>query len=657
MYVPGISKEYVDYLKAEMETKKRSYYGDFCNIVGEVFPKIPISEAKKKELSEKLQFIEIETDPAYVYSAAIFIFFIIASLSLIGLLLKFEIFYVLVGFSLGLGLSYYVYIYPSFMSKYYRVKASTELILSILYMVVSLRVTPNLENAVLFAAINLKGPVGRDLKKTMWDLLNSKYNDIDQAVEIFADHWRQENEEFAEAIDVIRTSMLRPESERPHIFQEAISLVLEKNVDRMKNYTVQLKNTIVIITYLGITLPVLTIILFPIMTFFMPTAVKPPMLILLYNVLIPLVVYWLMSATLRQRPLSFGVVNIKDHPNSHPIGTYRIGKKFLLPLWPISILIAAAFIFLGYYITGLTPDVKISAEKMVGSIVMLFGVVGGISFFTFFSQFGNISIKKDIEQIENEFTESLYQFGQILNAGYPIETSIQKLIEKIKNLKISSLFIMAMDNIRMFGFTLKKAIYDKDYGVIKYYPSELINNILLILVESLEKGAADTAIAMISVSNYLKSISRTNIYLKEIMEETTSEMSFMLNFLVPIAAGIVVGMAAVLTSVLVFVAQIFASLTGLNSQIPFSSPSMITKFVDVKSVIPIEWFTIIVGFYMIEVLVSLAIFVATIQHGEDNLERLKLISTSLLEGMIIFVFCVLGIYFFFGGVINLGFQT
>jgi len=655
MYLSPISREYREYLKAELERRNRTFYEYFCNTVGSFFPQIPISQRNRKGLEEKLKFIEVETDPSNVYSAAIFVFILATALTVAAALIGLEPFYLIIGFALGMGLTYYTYVYPTFMARYYRVRASTELVLSILYIIVSLRIIPNLENAVQFASINLKGPVGRSLKKIMWDLLNGGYETIDQAIVSFADQWKEENGEFAEAIDIIRTSMLRSELERPKMFEEAISVVLERNIDRMKNYTVQLKNTITIITYLGITLPVLTIILFPIMTFFMAAAVKPYMLVLLYNILLPLVVYWLMSSTLRSRPLSFGVVNIKNHPEAHPIGTVRISKSFLLPLLPIAAGIAALFIGFGLFLIGLTPDVNISTEKILGGIVILGGVIAGISFFSFFSQYGNIDIKNDIEQTEMEFTESLYQFGQILNAGYPVETSIEKLIEKIKNLKIAQLFIQAMHVIKTFGFTLKKSIFDKEYGVIRYYPSELITNILQILVESLEKGSLDTAVAMISISNYLKSINKVNLYLKEILEETTSEMSFMLGFLVPIACGIVVGMAAVLTIVMAFVTNILASLTGLSDQLPFSSPTL-TKFVDIKEVIPIEWFILIVGFYMIEVLVSLSIFISTIQHGEDNLEKLKMISSSLIKGIAIFSICLLMIYFFFGGFINLGFQ-
>ena len=55
--------------------------------------------------------------------------------------------------------------------------------MTVLYMVVSLRLTPNLENAVSFAAENLRGPIGRDLKRMMWDLSTGRYLNAEELLD------------------------------------------------------------------------------------------------------------------------------------------------------------------------------------------------------------------------------------------------------------------------------------------------------------------------------------------------------------------------------------------------------------------------------------------------------------------------------------------
>jgi hypothetical protein len=542
------------------------------------------------------------------------------------------------------------------MVRYYRIRATSDLLLTILYMVVSLRITPNLENALLFAAVNIKGPVGKDLKKIAWDLSIRKFTSADEALETFANKWRQENEEFSEAIDIIRTSMLRPEAQRYKMFEEAINLILERNSERMKKYTAELSMPVTIINYMGVTLPVLTVILFPILTIFMSQTIKPSLLVFTYNILLPVIVVWLMDQTMKSRPYSFGGIDVSIHPEAHKIGTYRlkIGKKEItIPLFIVSGLFGGFVSAIGIILVALSRE-QISFDKIAGGLLILWGVALSIIVYSFFSYVKNIKIRDTIRATEGEFTTALYELGLVLSAGYSVESGIEKLIGKIKNLKISDLFVRAIDNIKRFGLTFEKAIFDKELGVIKYYPSQLIKNILKIFVESMQKGARGTSLAIISISNYLKSVRKVEEYLREILSETTSEMRFMMHLLVPVACGVVVGLAALLTSVLVQLAQIFATITGLSKDVPFSSPTMLGVMVDIKRIIPIEWFIVIVGGYMIEVLISLAYFVSILQYGEDPLEKFKNISNSLFMGMILFSITTILIYLFFGGLVKFG---
>ena len=99
------------------------------------------------------------------------------------------------------------------------------------YMIVSLRLTPNLENAIKFAAENLSGPVGRDLKKMMWGLSTGKYLNPEELLDELASKWRQENLEFYQAIDMMKTSMMERGEKRERTLDESINVLLEGNMN------------------------------------------------------------------------------------------------------------------------------------------------------------------------------------------------------------------------------------------------------------------------------------------------------------------------------------------------------------------------------------------------------------------------------------------
>lgn len=644
-----ISREYIEYIKSEMERRKVSWYEHVCNFFGRVPVKISLDKKTGEKISGQLEFCDLKTTPQSVFLTSLAVAGITIILSVILMFFGFATLGILLLVS-GAVFAYYIYIYPMNLSKFYRIRSSSDLLLTILYMVVSLRISPNLENALMFAAVNIKGPVGKGLKKTAWDLAVGMHDNADTALGHFTDEWREENEEFSEAVDIIRTSMLKAEDERLKMYEEAINFLMERNTDRMKNYTSQLMTPITIISYMGITLPLLTIIMFPIMTIFLSQAIKPYLLVIVYNIGLPLIVYFLMTEVLKKRPFSFGVIDVSSHPEAHRPGMWKLGSSSI-PLLPVCMLIAVSVVLLGAYVIFVTEE-DVSLTKIGGGLIVVWGIALALIIYSFLSFYRNIDIKNEIRRSETEFTEALFQFGQILRSGYSVEISIKKLLVKIRNLTVSRLFSMALENINKLGFSLHRALFDKDMGVIKYYPSKLLKNILGIVVESMQKGSLITADAMVSISGYLKSIQRIEQYLREILTEITSEMEFMLSVLAPVSCGVVIGLAALMTSVIVNIAMFLGSVAGISG--PFSSPTTLTPLVDPKNIVPIEWFIVIVGGYMIEITVLLSMFISALQYGEDPLETYKLIVNGIGRGMVILTLLSVLIFLILGGLVQFG---
>ncbi len=631
------------------ERRKISFYERFCNFLGRF--EFPLSEKAKKEIEEKLEFCDIKTTPGKIYSSAITLIIISIPLSLIFFLINFSALGILI-IACFSGLGIYLIFYPSLEAKSLRIKAGSELIQTILYLVVSLRLTPSLENALLFAASNVSGVVGRRLKKIAWQLKVGKYKSADEALEKFSQEWKTENLEFYEAIDLIRTSVIQTQERREKMLDEAINVMLQRNMERMMRYSRQLRTPLMIITTLGITLPILVIILFPIMVIFLPELIKPWLLFLFYDVILPIIVFYIMFQTLRSRPITFGIVDISEHPKARNPKFFTLnffGKKVFIPTILIACLVGGIIISFGVYLISL-PTGSVSIYKIFGGLIVLAGISCSLLIYSFFHFFENIDIKNEIKQIEIEFDEVLFQLGYIMSTGLPLEAGLERIRERVKALKVYGLIEDTLINIKKFGFTLRKALFDEKFGSIKKYPSRLIKSIMGTISETIEKGVIGTSKTILSISSYLKSLHSVEEHMKEILDESVSDMRIMMNLLVPISSGATVGLATLMVMVLFQIASLLTNITGL-SQRPEFTPENLMLAVDIKNVIPAEVFLVCVGIYMLEVTFMLAYFISTLEHGEDVFERYKLISQSTLISLGIFTFTILLIYFTFAGLL------
>ena len=77
------------------------------------------------------------------------------------------LFFVLMTF-VSIFLFYFVNKYPERLAKKWRLKAASQMVPALLYVVVYMRHTPNLEKAIWFASQHLQFPLALDFKKVFY---------------------------------------------------------------------------------------------------------------------------------------------------------------------------------------------------------------------------------------------------------------------------------------------------------------------------------------------------------------------------------------------------------------------------------------------------------------------------------------------------------
>ncbi len=620
------SKEYEEFLKGEAKVISLSLYEKLCGISEKILPISPWKSLIDKYY-EAIKFSHLKISPRGAFSLIILATILaVAVPTIITVFLNlFSLATIMVIGVLGVVIFYYLYDYPFHFAVIFRIKASSEMVLSIVYMTISMRVSANIENAIKFAADNLRGALSEDLHQLLWDIYLRKFDSASVALDSFIKKWKRENDEFAEALYLIKTSTIESATRRERVLDEAVSVMLQGTRERMKHYAQDLKTPVMVLNALGILLPIIGLVFLPMMAVFMPEGIQPIFIIIGYNIMLPLVVYWIMKSYLDKRPYGFHQPDITRHPK------FRAEKKWLFPA--IGIAVAVPFVAFGGYQILIATEF-FGVEQLIHSLIVSLGISFGVVSYCILSAIRKIKLRTEVVKIESEFAGVLFQLGNQISRGIPLETALKSITPQIKNLKISKFFEKILYNIETFGMTLEQAVFDKDSGAIREYPSKLINAVMHAIVEISKRGMVTASKAMITISNYLRDSHDVEEYLKEMLGEVTSTMQMQAILLAPLSSGIVVALSAMIMRMLVMLKGVIEKIYGNLGEfgpLGAAGSGMFTSIVNLDKMMSVQTFQLIVSIYMMEVVGMIAIFLSIIEHGDESLlKRLQLGKTLLL---------------------------
>jgi len=639
--------EYMKFLE-EVKIRPKTLYERGCNLVEGLFP-IDLGGKTREKIILNLRAAYINATPKGVFSFAI----LTALLWII-----FAMFYVLFtggidifgAFFFGLALLdfWYFYNYPSVKAKSLSVQMSADTVLAVLYMVIYMRSSPNLEGAIKFASQNLEGPLAWDLRKLLWDIETGKYSSADEALIDYIVKWKDKNKEFSESLNLLRGSAVESER-REMVYDETIDVILNGTRERARHYAAGLRMPMTLIYAMGVLLPVMGLVLFPIVLIFISEQVKPSFVFFGYDILLPMFLYFIVANILSSKPPTFSPPDISKAKGVPPMGKFYLGGV-LIPIWPVSLLVSLPLIFIGFM--GISNEEAYYSVSF--SLLATLGMATIIAIYTFLDSYQKVKIRNDIEKIENEFATALFQLGNIIAGGVPLEAAIDKVKVNLKELKIADLFSLTSLNMKKFGYTFEEALFDKEVGAIWYYPSKLIQSIMQTVIQSSKKSIKTAANSMIVISSYLKGVHDVKEEIEDILGETTSSMRFLAMFLSPLVAGITVTLAVIILQILTKLGSAMSSLTTMGGSSISSAQSIFLVPWAMNGKLPItpSVFQIIVGIYMIETAVLLASFLNGVKYGEDPVGARSMIWSTLIVAILLYIISWFVTYSMFGGTIE-----
>ena len=675
-FVSGdFSREYLQF-KREM-APELSRYERWCQSLGSLI-KLKVSQKDEGRIQKQLEVAHLDVSPSQVVTLAL-VSLIVSFF--VGLLLSLAIFFIVGAFPIlfmflflmaSMFLFYYFCTMPASLANRWRLKASSQMVPCILYVIVYMKHTSNLERAIQFAADNLSAPLSFDLKKIFWDVQIGKYSTIKDSLDAYLETWRDYSIEFVESMHLIEGSLYEPsESRRIALLEKALEVMLDGIYDKMLHYTHDVKSPLTNVYMLGIVLPTLALALLPLASALMGGVVKWTQVMILFNVILPFLVLYITNNILTKRPGGYGDSEaLEKNPDYVHFKNKKVYLKAFLIVLPLLLLSLVPLFWnlglneaiLGAGKTDITFkeiglervggnaglfDYRVVDGKTVGPfglLSVLFSLFLPLAIALFFSISYDLktrklmNTRKETQELEDQFSSSLFQLGNRLGDNIPAEIAFGRVANSLRGTAAANFFVTVNSNIQQVGMSVEQAIFNPSRGAIIYFPSDLIKTSMKIMIESVKKGLKVAANAMIAISNYIKNIKKINERLKDLLADVISDMKSNMSFLAPMLSGIVIGLSVMITSILAKLTSILAVVQpGEDVMVGgFASASTITQMFDITTMIPPYFLQIIIGVYLIEIIFILTKCLVTIQSGVDVLGEKVEIAKNLKRGMFLY---------------------
>lgn len=667
----GYSREYLKF-KEEL-APQLTKYEKWCKSLGNLI-RLKVSDKDRERIKQQLEIAHVDVEPEQALTlsvsafVSVFLFGLLISVAVVlirGSLSAFPfLFFILVSI-FSVFLFYFVNGYPARLANQWRLKASSQMVPAILYIVVYMRHTPNLEKAIGFASQHLQYPLSLDFRKVFYNVEVGKFSTIKESLDNYLEIWRKDNTEFIEAFHLIESSLFEPnEGRRISALEKSLQVILDGVYDRMLKFTHDVRSPLTNVYMLGVVLPTLGLALLPLASAMVGDILKWYHVIILFNLIIPFFVFYLTDKIMLLRPGGHGESQLLErnplyakYRSSAPyFNAFAFAFPFfligLLPLLfqytPILQLIGLqsdyTFSQLGLGIFGeenffgfLSVGTETAGPFGIGALVLSMFIPLGLAIFfstAYRQKTKELILERDkTKGLEKEFNNSLFQLGNRIGNGTPPELAFGRVAESTRGLITEDFFRRVNFNIRQGGMNVEKAIFDPKRGAINYFPSELIATSMRVLIESSKKGLKIAAVSLMSISEYVKNIQKITDRLRDMLAEIISDMKSNMTFLAPLLSGIVIGLAAMITSILNRLS--LSNLEGSGAS-GFGNFEGILSIFDVTKMIPPYYLQIAIGIYIIEIIFILTRTLVAIDSGEDKLQKTNLTGRNIQKGILLY---------------------
>jgi hypothetical protein len=463
----------------------------------------------------------------------------------------------------------------------------------------------------------------------------------------FANQWGRNSEYFKRALHLVKSSTNEPdEAQRVITLNKSLDIVLEGTRKMMEGFAARLKTPTYILYSIFILIPLALVALLPALTI-VGVHIEPVILILIYDLILPIITFAYAQYILLQRPATFPPPRI---PDEHPrLVNIRYRKNLVMV---VSLIVAVCISASGFMWLSLgNPGGIISTGAMDGYISVFFPFIWGITAFITIYTLGVYTpyknIRDEIKEIESQFADALFVLGRRITEGRSPEWAFMQTAQTMKGSLIGETFEDVARNLSILRTTLIGAIFDKEYGAFRNIYSERVHTTMHLFTKSVYKSHTAAGIAIVKLADHLKELQEVEENIKRSLYDVTSTMRSTAILFAPLIGGITLALSEVIQKILENIAHEASKLPddiGMGAIMEDVGSGM------EQSISP-DVFMFSIGFYMIILVVILVRFAGGIEYGEDKAQFMYDLGSLLPVSILVFTLSVVVSRILFAGIV------
>ncbi len=617
-------------------------FADFYNI-GRAIPSLGWTDKKNEK---KLSFVLFPYTAKEVFATVMFAFCI--GLLITILVLPFSKFAAYAIFFLATVSAVVLYIYPT--SIFYSQAISEyneEMLRAILRMSTYISMGTSIEYAFTDTSSHLHGTLKLQFEQITNDIKRKQKMTLGKAIEPYIPIWNEINPVFVKSLRLLQTAELSPIEDRDKILSETVETMLLNYSTIGKRFAEELSRNSQKLVTVGILIPIMSLMLLPLLSIFMPDVAQPSILAFVYIILFPTLTL-LMALDFGAKRIQVDTIHIEDATEYRP-----------MPSWVkwIGIGIAVTFALPSlYFISSIKPGDPTGETFLALTMGWLisFGLIAGIWTYAFIHTRRYKKLWEEVYEIEQDLPHLLQSFGTYLTLNIATENIIDEVIDDYEKFGFSTHpVVKAFRKIKHALLTTKETLMQiAERDLPKLLPSKKVNQILVQILSFSEFSQDSSAKVAKMVREQQISIYKLDDYLKTMLAETVGLINITTTMLAPLLSA-----AAVVMSI-----AIVKSITYITKQLEtiaasFGSTNFSLSLIDTTKVIPPVFIEVIVGIFLVETILIMSLYSTMINTGNDKYKLWQAVSSNML-GFVIYTVLLFGGYIFmvyvlFGSVLGL----
>lgn len=404
---------------------------------------------------------------------------------------------------------------PKFLATMARTRALGEAASLVGRAALSLRVDPTVERAAAFAADTGTGPLARSLGQHAERAAGTPRTGFDG----FVREWGERFPALSRAVARLDAAAAAPASERDRHLDRAVEAALDGVREELASFTSEIRGTVAALYAFGVLLPLALIGVLPAANA-AGVRLSLPMVVVLYDVVLPLVVVVAGAWLLARRPVAFPPPRVgREHPDT-PDGRLHV--------------------VIGGLVGGAVG--ALAATWLVDPWAVPVAAVGlGAGAALVADAHAPKRVHERVRAVEADLHDACYLVGRRVAAGEAVETALADAAERVTG-ATAALLNDAARRHRRLGTTVGGAL-DGDHGALATLPSRRSRAVANLFDLAATEGQP-AGEALVATAEHLEELRRVEREARRELSKITDTLTNTAAVFGPVVGGATVALSA-----------------------------------------------------------------------------------------------------------------